>query len=245
MVSYCKKHKNTPIEVMVFGGRSFTSCPECEREREEEERREIARKEWDFKVSKWSKGNVKPKFYSMTFEDYVPQAASQEEAKRLVMAIADGSGRSLVLCGNNGTGKTMLASLAVMKRGGYIYKMYEIIIRIKSSYKANAKEDEKDILDSLSKAPLLVIDEVGKQYGSESERNWLSYLVDERYELGLPTIMISNLKKMSLCNDKERSEGLYLEKYLGRDAVSRLSETADILWIDCEDFRRKGIDKNM
>jgi len=161
-----------------------------------------------------------------------------------VSAIGGGGNRGLGLCGENGTGKTMLASIAAMARLGSVYKMYEIIVRIKSSYKSSSEEDELDILRTLSRTRLLVIDEVGKQFGSESERNWLSYVIDERYEAGLPTILISNLPPRRWCSEEQVNEGSYLERYLGRDTVSRLAETADIIWLKGEDYRRKGLDKN-
>ena len=133
----------------------------------------------------------------------------------------------------------MLSSLALKERGGYIFKMYEIIIQIKSSYKANSTVNEADILKMLSECPLLVIDEVGKQFGSESEKNWLSYVIDERYEYYKPTVLISNLKLMKECTEEEKREGLYIERYLGRDSVSRLVECADIVSITGDDYRRK------
>jgi DNA replication protein DnaC len=93
----------------------------------------------------------------------------------------------------------------------------------------------------LSSCPLLVIDEVGKQFGSESEKNWLSYVIDERYESGKPTVLMSNLKLMRDCTEEEKREGLYIERYLGRDSVSRLVETADIVSISGEDYRRRKL----
>lgn len=99
------------------------------------------------------------------------------------------------------------------------------------------------MLDELSNARLLAIDEVGRQYGSESERNWLSYVVDERYERGLPTILISNLKPMRFCRG-DVQDGQCLEYYVGRDTVSRLAESADVIIVEGEDFRRKGVDNN-
>lgn len=231
----CPKHGE--VKVMCFPDfKGAPKCPKCEDERESE-RSESERRLAD--EARWTASNVKPKFFWKSFSDYKVGSESQGKALALVQDIAEGGDRSLVLCGNNGTGKTMLASLAVMQRGGRIFKMYEIVMRIKASYKASAKEDERDILKELSTAPLLVIDEVGKQFGSDSERNWLSYVIDERYEEGRPTILISNLKAMRDCSEEEKAQGFYLERYLGRDSVSRLAETADIILVEGEDYRRK------
>lgn len=238
----CKKHGEVHSSFFTneHGEKIWDECPECAKERE----KEIAEKQRleDLKKQRecWEKSNIKEKFFDMTFDDYKVVNDTQKLAKEKLVAIANGGNRSLLLLGSNGLGKTMLSSLALKQRGGYIFKMYEIIIQIKSSYKANSDVDEADILAMLSSCPLLVIDEVGKQFGSESEKNWLSYVIDERYERNKPTVLISNLKLMKECTEQEKNEGLYIERYLGRDSVSRLVECADIVTIIGEDYRRKN-----
>lgn len=237
----CPKHgkvKTTYFE-KADGTKEWGLCPLCEKEMQEQYEREHASEIIAQRQEEWECSNVKRKFFTKTFDDYVVSNETQAKALELVRNIAEKkSDRSLLMTGGNGLGKTMLASLAVMKRGGYIYKMYEIVMKIKSSYKANSNVDEQDILNKLSAAPLLVIDEVGKQFGSDSERNWLSYVIDERYETNRPTILISNLKLMRDCSDEAKASGSYLERYLGKDSVSRLAECADIISIDGEDWRR-------
>jgi DNA replication protein DnaC len=237
----CEKHGSVKCDYYIdeHGRNVWNECPLCvaEREKEQEEKERLA--ELEKQKTAWRESNVKEKFFDMTFDDYEELNDTLKVAKEKLMAIANGGNRSLLLLGSNGLGKTMLASLAVMQRGGYIFKMYEIIVQIKSSYKSNSTVDEADILKMLSSCPLLVIDEVGKQFGSESERNWLSYVIDERYECGKPTVLMSNLKLQRDCTDEEKREGLYIEHYLGRDSVSRLVECADIVNIKGDDYRRR------
>lgn len=238
---HCEKHGEVVSSYYkdTNGETIWSECPKCLKERQikiaERERSEELRKQKEG----WLKSNIKEKFFGMTFDDYVVANDTQKLALEKMKAIANGSNRSMLLLGENGLGKTMLASLALMQRGGYIFKMYEIITQIKSSYKANSSVDEMDILKKLSNCPLLVIDEVGKQFGSDSEKNWLSYIIDERYECNRPTILICNLKLKRECTDEEKNNGLYIEHYLGRDSVSRLVECADIVTITGEDYRRK------
>ena len=237
----CEKHGEVQNTYYTDrnGQKIWSVCPMCEKEDEamkkEKERLELLKKQKE----RWIQSNIKEKFFDMTFDDYKVFNDSQKIMLEKTKAIADGKNRSLLLLGDNGLGKTMLSSLALMKRGGYIYKMYEIITQIKSSYKANSTVDEMDILKKLSTCPLLVIDEVGKQFGSESEKNWLSYIIDERYECNKPTILICNLKRKSECSKEEVAGGLYIEHYLGRDTVSRLVECADIVSVTGDDYRRK------
>ena len=237
----CEKHGEVVCEYYTDknGQIVWGECPECAKEHEamlvEKERLAEVEKQKE----RWIQSNIKEKFFGMTFDDYKVFNDSQKVMLEKTKAIANGKNRSLLLLGDNGLGKTMLSSLALMKRGGYIYKMYEIITQIKSSYKANSTVDEMDILKKLSSCPLLVIDEVGKQFGSESEKNWLSYIIDERYECNKPMILICNLKLKRECTEEEKANGLYIEHYLGRDSVSRLAECADIVSVTGEDYRRK------
>lgn len=237
----CDKHGEVECEYYTDknGQKVWSECPECIKEHDAKLAEKERLEQIERQKSKWLESNIKEKFFGMTFDDYEVLNDTLKVALEKVKAIADGSNRSLLLLGDNGLGKTMLASLALMKRGGYIFKMYEIITQIKSSYKANSTVDEMDILKKLSNCPLLVIDEVGKQFGSESEKNWLSYIIDERYECNKPTILICNLKRKRDCTEEEVSNGLYIEHYLGRDSVSRLVECADIVNVTGDDYRRK------
>ena len=237
----CEKHGEVENTYYIDknGQKVWSVCPMCEMVNEAMKREKERLAQLEKQKEYWRNCNIKEKFFDMTFDSYEVLNDTLKLALEKVKAIADGSNRSLLLLGDNGLGKTMLASLALMKRGGYIYKMYEIITQIKSSYKANSVVDEMDILKKLSNCPLLVIDEVGKQFGSESEKNWLSYIIDERYECNKPTILICNLKRKRDCTEEEVSNGLYIEHYLGRDSVSRLVECADIVNVTGDDYRRK------
>ena len=223
------------------GTKQWDECPMCAQKRQEEEERKRIEANKKALHERYALSRVKAKFYAMNFANYKIGNDSQSDALEKVALIAGGSSnRSLLLLGPNGVGKTMLASIAVMQRGGAIYKMYEIGMRIKASYKNSSTESEQDILTELAKLPLLVIDEVGRQFGSESEKNWLSYVIDERYADDLPTILISNLKLSSECSKTELEQGVYIEHYLGKDSVSRLVECADIVTVTGDDYRRRN-----
>ena len=232
--------KNKYIE-KSDGTIQWDTCPLCLQEKEKEEERKQQEKARIAERERWVTYRIKPKFFDLWFDNFNAYNDSLKKALSLVQDIAfSKSNRSLVLLGSNGLGKSMLSSIALKFRGGAIYKMYEIIMRIKASYKSTSTESEQDILTELATLPLLVIDEVGRSFGSDTEKNWLSYVIDERYEDSLPTILISNLKKQSDCSEEEKREGLYIEHYLGKDSVSRLAECADIVYVTGYDYRRQN-----
>ena len=222
------------------GTKQWDNCPLCAEEKQKEEERKQEEKSKALERERWASYRIKPKFFDLWFNDFNAYNDSLRHALELIQDIAySRTNKSLVLLGSNGLGKTMLCSIALKIRGGAIYKMYEVIMRIKASYKSSAIENEQDILNGLANLPLLVLDEIGRSFNSEAEKNWLSYLIDCRYEDSLPTILISNLKKQSDCSEEEKREGFYIEHYLGKDSVSRLVECADIVTVTGEDWRRK------
>jgi DNA replication protein DnaC len=118
---------------------------------------------------------------------------------------------------------------------GKIISMFKLSLRIRDSYKRN-EESEKDILEEMAQVPILVIDELGRSKGQDAERNWLSYIIDERTANNLPIIINTNFHlrkdcKMGGCDD-------CIESILPNDVLSRFSK-ATILKLNGEDWRKK------
>jgi DNA replication protein DnaC len=78
-----------------------------------------------------------------------------------------------------------------------------------------------------ARVDLLVLDEVGVQYGSKAELVMLTELVDERYAAKRPTIVVSNLG------------GAALIDMVGERAADRLAELGVDLLFDWPSFRRR------
>lgn len=114
------------------------------------------------------------------------------------------AGRSLILSGNIGTGKTHLASgivQQVIRKFGavaHIVSAAEIIRIAKGAMVRGAEYTERDVINELAGLDLLVIDEIGAQKGSEYELGLLHEVIDRRYQLVRPTVVVSNLPASTL-----------------------------------------------
>jgi len=83
---------------------------------------------------------------------------------------------------------------------------------IKETYSRSSDKTEKQVLDKLRTVDLLILDEVGVQFGTETEKILFYQIINGRYENVLPTILISNL-------DEKR-----LSEYIGERCIDRLRE---------------------
>jgi DNA replication protein DnaC len=127
-------------------------------------------------------------------------------------------GRSMILSGNLGTGKTHLGSAIVQsvirqyRAKAVIVSIAEIVRVAKGTMTKGATYDERDVISELAGVDLLIVDEVGAQKGSEYELGILHEVIDRRYQMVVPTVIISNL----LVDD--------LKKYIGERALDRLRQ---------------------
>lgn len=145
---------------------------------------------------------VSLRFEGCTFDNYRTDTEAQRTALETCRAYADGfadvvqTGRSLILRGNPGTGKNHLATAItrrVMEAGWSVLNVtaYELIGRIRETWR-DRSESEADVTARFGTADLLIIDEVGRQHGTDSERIQLFNVIDQRYRAMRPTVVISN-----------------------------------------------------
>ncbi len=219
---------------------TFGSCPECDHELDEENARRDEQMIREQEVARWKRCNIEPLYFPASLENFTANTPELEKAKAAIETlIAEKSGK-LIMLGKNGTGKTHLAVCAVKALGGAIYTMYEISVRIRATYTPIAREGEQEVVDDLSRIPLLVIDEIGRTKGSEAEENWLSYIIDKRNSRSLPLILISNKHAKKTCpvSPKDGCKDC-LENYITEDVMSRLCVGGKILHFTGDDWRKK------
>ena len=168
---------------------------------------------------------ITPRFADSTFDNYrVEGNQSAARALTLCKSYVDQfaenyqAGRSLILTGNLGTGKTHLASGMVRavitqhRATALIVSAAEVIRVFKSTMDRSASYSDRDLLIELAGFDLLVIDEVGAQAGTAYELGLLHEVIDRRYQLVVPTVLVSNLA----------AEDLSL--YIGDRALDRMRQ---------------------
>lgn len=237
-MAHCEKHGDYIEQVKTIAGFTFcTGCPICEKEAKESEYQEDVRQEQEAERKRLESLNIEPMYFTPTLDNFIAGSPEQERALAYAAEMVKSRSGKLVLLGSNGTGKTHLAVGIVRVLGGAIYSMYEITTRIRASYVSGAKETELQIVDELSRLPMLAIDEIGRTKGSDAETNWLSYIVDKRNSRGLPLILISNKHTRKTCPDGGCQN--CLENYISEDIMSRLAEDGHLVNMTGDDYRRK------
>lgn len=204
--------KNCPIhgkqEIKTFAFRADQAkCPACNlAEAMQRKQQNIAQ----IKRQNALDGGINVKYYDMDYTAWQTPTPKQQKILNFVQTWANDFNRgseNILLLGNTGTGKTMLASIAAshISDKGFKVRMLrssEIAEQARDAWAKNTKVTEKDLLDSWINCDLLVIDEFGEGDIAENnstmakqDRERLSKIIDGRYSAGKPIIFTSNLDK--------------------------------------------------
>lgn len=182
---------------------------------------------------------IPPRFANKTFENYQVfhqgQKDALETAKDFFKVLESNSkcSANLILSGTCGTGKTHL-SCAILRevvrlgRTGMFMLNDTMLRRIKARWD-NSKGGEDEIIEKFSRVDLLVIDEVGmKENSFPWERDSFFEVINGRYELMLPTIIVSNLQLIGKNS---------IKTYIGQRSYDRLTENYQIVPMNWGSFR--------
>ena len=206
----------------------WSGCKQCEAEKRQQEaelEREKAAAEQRRIVEKAIDAACIPRrFVGRTFEVFDAPTAEMQRVRRVAVTYADEfdrhlkNGTGLIFGGTPGTGKSHLA-IAVLQailpeHVGLYATCAEIIRAVRSTWGGKSERTESEIMATLSSVPLLVLDEVGVQMGTDNEQHIIFGVLDARYREMLPTIILTN----------QDTEGL--KKYLGERSYDRLRETS-------------------
>ncbi|WP_043914033.1 ATP-binding protein, partial [Candidatus Regiella insecticola] len=83
---------------------------------------------------------------------------------------------------------------------------------VKSTWAKEATKTESQVMKRVTGIDLLIIDEIGVQFGSETEKLILFDIINTRYENMKPTLLLSNLPQEALST------------YLGERVLDRMHE---------------------
>lgn len=176
-----------------------------------------------------SLSGVFPRYWDESLDTYKPQSDTErkhvEVLRRFVKNGAKGHGTTVILCGENGNGKTLLLSALIREMGGRYLTATRLLYEIESTMSFSSKQTKIQYLDQLVREPMLVIDEVGKGERIELQKDLIAFIYNERYSRYLPTGFGSNLSKDDFIN------------FVGRDVVDRLNETCAFLEFSSKSYR--------
>lgn len=236
----CGKHGKLKANIFkIYQDWGNPSCPECAKE--EEQIRKRIQHEWAEKQtqvcrraaleSRLKRSCIPTRFQGKSFESYLPPTPNAVKILEKCKHYADRfpnfavKGTNIILCGHAGTGKTHLAcSIAnylihTHEKHAVYVKVGESIRMVKETYAKDSKRTEQDAINWFKTPDLLILDEVGVQFGTDYERYILFEIINGRYEEMKPTILISNLAV----------DGLI--EYLGERVIDRMKENGGMMMV--------------
>ena len=172
------------------------------------------------------------------FSDYKPTCGKAtkilSECQNYVDTFEATSGCNVLMIGSPGTGKNMMAAIIgqeIIKRDFSFFHItaMKLVRHIKDSWR-NKEVSEQEVINSFVSPSLLVIDEIGVQFGSPTEQLFLTEVINDRYEKRRPTILISNLKLSQLT------------EVMGERVIDRFYDDGSKLFVfDWQSYRRNKL----
>lgn len=231
-----------PFDSRCFIGSIWSKCPTCNAEAAAKEKAQLESKERDDRRQAWQRrigdAGIPERFQNRSLQSFVAETEAQARALEFATDYADSfddalaTGRSALFIGKPGTGKTHLAvgiGLRVMHRDNrtvLFTTVMRAIRRVKDTWSRDSRETETQAVAALVFPDLLILDEVGVQFGSDTEKLILFDVLNERYEKRRPTLLLSNLTL-----DEVKS-------YLGERVFDRLREDGgEAIPFDWESWR--------
>jgi DNA replication protein DnaC len=219
-------------------GRIWSRCTKCENERRAAEERaegEAKRRQSEARQRKLlGQAAIPERFIGRTFETFLADTDAKRAALTIVRDYAENfderarRGQGLILSGKPGTGKSHLAGAVLqahIEKDVLYATCLDVIRMVRETWRKDSERSERQVLAHLGGLDLLVIDEMGVQYGTDGEQTILFDVLDARYRNLKPSIMLTNQDRQGL------------EAYLGERTFDRLRETCKLVAFNWESYR--------
>ena len=224
----CPVHGRYTAKLVPLPGKElWMGCPKCEEEKRARARaQDMERVMAEIRLRRvedsLGQAAIPPRFLGKTLDTFrtdSPEQAKSLRACREYVAQwpeAENLGRCILLLGKPGTGKTHLAvgiahAILSMGKTAVYTRASGICQAVRETY-STRERTEKQVYQEFAAPDLLVIDEIGRQHGSEAEKLMLFETINRRYEACKPMVIVSNM-----------DPGAFAE-FLGQACFSRLLE---------------------
>ena len=222
---HCEKHGDVKV-MHLDGSTKPPQCPLCVQDREEKKKRENLEA---LRAQKLTAMGIRDKYFNESFTTYEPQNEKAAQYLNDLYELAKNPRDTFVLLyGKSGTGKSHLASAAVMLNCG-VYTTWEFLdMEIRSTYNSYAaKKTEYELIVYYCTVPFLVLDEIEKGKNEDAKMRCLSLICRERHERNRPLWLAGN------CNYE------WVKTMLDSSVIDRLKEKGKSFNFDWESYRPK------
>lgn len=240
----CEQHGVYESIAWLFGSRimHWSKCPTCSKAIADQEAIEAEQKDAQERQqrieSRLNTAGIPLRFRSKDFSSYIADTDGKEKARSVAMEFAANfdrhykDGTVVIFSGMPGTGKSHLAIAAaqeIMRSRSALYtSAIDVVRMIRDTWRRGAERTESQVLNDLATVDLLIMDEVGVQYGTEAEQVTLFDIIDKRYRDQMPMILLTNQNKSGM------------KEFLGDRSFDRLREGGIWVTFDWESQRGRA-----
>ena len=207
------KHHGTPLERIFLYTNKRTGvsyfgnwhCNQCKRDESDAAKIAYERVVKEDRIrSLFDRSGLQGRYLHTTFANFSAATDLQRkvlaECKRYAEELQPNSQSGLWLIGSFGTGKTHLGAAMVhhlireRQMGACMLSARQLIRELRSTWQKESPVSEDELIKRYgAELTLLVLDEIGVGFGNESDQTQLFDVIDLRYQLQRPTVLLSNL----------------------------------------------------